>query len=46
VAGHYQFGLSASRLNPGSHVLQLRVLSSESGIRPRGLWLSFQVKPS
>lgn len=46
VAGHYQFGLSASRLSPGSHVLQLRVLSSESGIRPRGLWLSFQVKPS
>ena len=45
VAGHYQFGLSVSQLQPGSHVLQLRLLSTESGIRPRGLWLSFQVKP-
>jgi hypothetical protein len=43
AAGVYQFGLSASRLNAGSHVLELRVLGSQSGTRPRGLWLSFQV---
>ena len=45
AAGDYQFGLSASRLSAGSHVLELRVLGSQSGTRPRGLWLSFQVAP-
>jgi hypothetical protein len=43
AAGNYQFGLSTSKLDAGSHVLELQVLSSQSGTRPRGLWLSFQV---
>jgi hypothetical protein len=45
AAGDYQFGLSVSRLSAGSHVLELRVLGAQSGTRPRGLWVSFQVAP-
>ncbi|HEY0639286.1 MAG TPA: hypothetical protein VGD67_16670 [Pseudonocardiaceae bacterium] len=42
-AGVYRFGLSAARLSPGSHVLEVRVLGSESGARPRTFSLSFEV---
>jgi hypothetical protein len=37
--------MTVSRLNPGSHVIELRVLGAVSGTRPRGLWLTFQVSP-
>jgi hypothetical protein len=43
LAGRYQFGLAASRLPPGAHVIEVRVLGAAAGTRPRGLWLSFQV---
>ena len=44
VGGSYQFGMSMNGLKPGGHVIEVRVYGTESGTRPRSIWINFQLR--
>lgn len=44
AGGDYRFGMSTNTLNSGGHVIEVRVYGTESGTRPRSIWINFQLR--
>jgi hypothetical protein len=44
AGGSYQFGMSLNKLNPGDHIIEVRVYGTESGTRPRSTWINFHLR--